>query len=302
MNIGIVGAGNMGSMHARILNALPDCALIGITAHTAKRSAQIAKDLTIRRFESLRELIDDPSIDVVDICSPTRFHAENAIECMKGGKHVIIEYPICRTKKELNQLRKVSKKTGKICAVAYYSRYQSQYKVFFELAKTDAIGDITTLHISRRSPKVFSSDDIINNLMAQDIDCMVSLLGKPKSFTVANNGKDSCAILFTYDSCTVTIEGLTNMHDKYPFTTNHFVSGTRGSLELDWSFIDAPKSQMKHSNERGITILENADYDPYQYELEYIINRIGNNDGKGIDIESVYDATLLSFRCRDTLR
>jgi len=298
MNIAIVGAGNMGSMHARILKNLPDCSLVGIAAKTADRAARVARELGIADLGSLQAIIDNQGIDVVDICTPTEVHAEHARACMEAGKHVIIEYPVCRDKKELNQLAKTSEKTGRVCAVAYYSRFQSQYAYFFELAKSDKIGKINHLSISRKSSPEFRTGDIINDLMAQDIDCMVRLLGMPKSFACVGNEQDSCVASFKYRSCTVTIEGITNMHEDYPFTTRHEVSGDNGAIVLDWSFRDRPKSTMTYSSASGSTVLVKEDYDPYAYELECIVKGIRNGNTADFDLPSVYDSALLAFECR----
>ncbi|MCD1654474.1 Gfo/Idh/MocA family oxidoreductase [Treponema zuelzerae] len=147
MNIGIIGAGYMGSMHARIISNLPGCALCGITAKTPAKASLLAKELNVEFVGSIKELLQDEDIDVIDICSPTETHSEIACRCMEAGKHVIIEYPICTNKIELDELRKASRKSGKACAGAYYSRFQSQYKYFFELSKTDEIGEIRSLSI-----------------------------------------------------------------------------------------------------------------------------------------------------------
>ncbi len=302
MNIGIIGAGYMGSMHARIISKLPGCALCGITAKTPAKASLLAKELNVEFVGSIKELLQVEDIDVIDICSPTETHSEIACRCMEAGKHVIIEYPICTNKIELDELRKASRKSGKACAGAYYSRFQSQYKYFFELSKTDEIGEIRSLSISRKSSSVFSSNDIVNNLMAQDIDAAVQLLGLPLSVECMNNQQNDCVLVFKYESAIVTIDGSTNMHDNYPFTTRHSVSGKNGSATLDWSFVDCPKFKMVYSNNSGQRTLDIGDYDPYQYELEHIINGIAVKNTANFDIESMYNSANLAFKCRDMLK
>jgi predicted dehydrogenase len=302
MTIGIIGAGFMGSMHARIISGMPGETLYGIAAKTPAKAAPLADELRVRYCPSVDELIHSPRVDIVDICTPTETHARLARACMEAGKHVIVEYPLCETREELEELLEVSRRTNRVCAGAYYSRFQSQYAYFSELARSDKIGKIKRLAIARNSSSFFSSGDIVNNLMAQDIDCAVRLMGTPNSFTCANTGQSCCVLVFTYDSAIVTIEGSTGMHENYPFTTRHTVSGENGALDLEWSFVDSPRSLMKYSNRDGVSVLSKDDYDPYRYELERIIGGIKNGITGDFDIQSLYDAALLAFRCRDAMR
>lgn len=302
MNISIIGAGYMGSMHARIIGELPNVTLCGITAKTTIKASSLASELKTRYITSIKELLEIENNDIIDICTPTETHAQIACQCMEAGKHVIIEYPICSTKKELNELRKVSHRTNRICAGAYYSRFQSQYKYFFEVSSSDKIGKINSINISRISSSVFSSNDIVNNLMAQDIDSVIQLLGLPKTIKCINNNQSDCVLVFKYKSAIATITGSTNMHNNYPFTTRHTISGINGSLVLDWSFIDSPISQMVYSNDKGKNTLYKDDYDPYKHELEHIINGVANNNTSDFDIDSIYDSALLTFKCRDKMK
>jgi predicted dehydrogenase len=301
MNISIIGAGYMGSMHARIISGLPGVSLCGITAKTTEKASLLTTEVKARSINSIKELLEIQDNDIIDICTPTETHAKIACQCMEAGKHVIIEYPICSTKKELDELRRVSHRTNRICAGAYYSRFQSQYKYFLEVASTDKIGTISSVSISRKSSSVFSSKDIVNNLMAQDIDFVVRLLGFPDSVKCINNKQNDCVLVFKYKSAIATIDGSTNMHDNFPFTTRHAVSGNNGSLVLDWSFIDAPVAQMVYSNDKGQNTLYKEDYDPYKYELEHIINGIASKNTSDFDIDSLYDSALLTFKCRDKI-
>ena len=183
-----------------------------------------------------------------------------------------------------------------------YDRFQSQYAYFYGLSKAGKIGAIRSLSISRRCSPVFSGGDIVNDLMAQDIDFAVRLLGTPNSFSCANAGGDQCVLVCSYDSAIVTIEGSTNMHDGYPFTTRHFAAGTDGSLVLDWSFTDSPKSRLAYSDKDGQTELVKEDYDPYAYELERIIKGIAAKRTEEFDLKSLYESAAFAFAVRSHVK
>lgn len=301
MTIGIIGAGFMGSMHAGILADLAEITLAGVSARTADRAAALAARHDIRHFADYRDMLRDPAITVIDICTPTDTHARLACECMEAGKHVIVEYPLCMNAAELRKMTRTSRETGRICAVAYYSRFQSQYSHVFNTAKSGTIGRLTNVFISRRSSAMFNSGDIINDLVSQDIDWMVNLLGMPDSFSCVNTGQDAVSLQFRYPGAIAVLDGATNMHEDFPFTTRHVVAGEKGCITLDWRFTDHPEYRMTISTPEGTRQEIIDDFDPYRRELEVLTGAIAANTPDGLDIDSLYDATLLSFSCRKAM-
>ncbi len=301
MKIGIIGAGFTGNMHARIYTKINEAELVGITSKTNQNAEIISKELNAKCYSNYKEMISDNNIDVIDICTPTNIHAKLAIESMENGKNVILEYPATINYKEIVQLKKVSDTTGKRCMLADSTRYQSHYKYVFDCAKSGDLGEIKNLFISRKSSKIFSSSDIVNNLISQDIDFMVKLLGLPLNFTCTNSMQDYACFTFKYENIIAVIEGSTNMHDNYPFSTYHSISGNLKSLDLQWKFINRPEYKMiKRSadNEEDVIIV---DYDPYQKELEEILKNI-NNRNNDADISSILDSAQLTFKCRDRMK
>src|SRR3954467_7451681 len=74
LKVGILGAGFMGSTHARALNALSDVEIVGIYGLSEGRAKPLAEELGTSWTADLGHLIDDESIDAIDICLPTPQH------------------------------------------------------------------------------------------------------------------------------------------------------------------------------------------------------------------------------------
>src|SRR5436309_8285744 len=92
LRVGVVGAGVMGSNHARVLAGLPDITLVGVVdplpAHRSR-----ATDMTgCRTFADLDELIAQ-GVDAVTIAAPTHLHHEVALACISREIHVLVEKP-----------------------------------------------------------------------------------------------------------------------------------------------------------------------------------------------------------------
>lgn len=299
MKIGIVGAGFMGSMHARIWSGIEGCSLGGIASLSGERARKLAAQVSAPCAVSYTALLKDPSIDLVDVCAPTGTHAELACRAMESGKDVVVEFPVCASAAELEKMAETSLRTGRVCAAAYYTRYQSQYSAFFDLVRSGKIGTLRKLHVSRKCSSVFSGPDIANDLLSQDIDCAVRLLGLPEDVSCASLLPDYCAVHFSYPDCAVSVEGFTAMHSSFPFTTRHEAAGSAGSLDLDWQFTDRPEYALSFSGIGGPELIEVPDYDPYEFELKLISRGIRESMTADFDIHSVRDAALLAFRCRE---
>src|SRR6185436_17438433 len=67
----------------------------------------------IRAFESLEGMLQDPSIDLVDLCLPPHLHLEATLKCLAAGKHVFCEKPLALTERDCVLMVDAAKKAGK---------------------------------------------------------------------------------------------------------------------------------------------------------------------------------------------
>ena len=77
----------------------------------------------IKRKENKKEILNDPSIDMILISSVPKDRAYNSIEALKAGKDVMVDKPGCTTLDQLNQLKQTVKETGKIWSVNFSERF-----------------------------------------------------------------------------------------------------------------------------------------------------------------------------------
>ncbi len=73
-------------------------------------------------YQDPMEMLDKEKPDLVTVCSPNRFHAEQAIAALKLGCHVLCEKPICVSMKEVTAIKKAADKAGTIFMVAFSNR------------------------------------------------------------------------------------------------------------------------------------------------------------------------------------
>src|SRR3954463_5598387 len=93
LRVGVVGAGIMGSNHARVLVGLPDVTMVGIVDPLPEHRARATELTGCRAFATLDELIAE-GVDAVTIAAPTHLHHELALACIARNIHILVEKPI----------------------------------------------------------------------------------------------------------------------------------------------------------------------------------------------------------------
>ncbi len=91
---GIVGCGMISKFHCQAIAEVHGAKFIGCVSSRESSSRQLAETFGGIAFRTLDEMLADPKIDIVSICTPSGAHLEPAIAAAKAGKHVIVEKPL----------------------------------------------------------------------------------------------------------------------------------------------------------------------------------------------------------------
>jgi predicted dehydrogenase len=94
INFAIAGCGYIARRHAEHINAHPEARLIGGYDIVPERTDEFAKQFQVKGYASLSDLIADPNVHIVNICTPNGNHHEVALDALAGGKHVLVEKPM----------------------------------------------------------------------------------------------------------------------------------------------------------------------------------------------------------------
>lgn len=96
-------------------------------------------------YDDWRQLLADPAVEAVDICSPNRSHAEVAVAAAEAGKHVLVEKPIACTLSEADGMIDAARRSGVVLAVAHNVRYAGPFFTAHRLVADGAIGRVVGL-------------------------------------------------------------------------------------------------------------------------------------------------------------
>ncbi|WP_019509471.1 Gfo/Idh/MocA family protein [Pleurocapsa sp. PCC 7319] len=176
LKIGVIGVGNMGQHHARILSLLKDIELVGVSDANLARGIEIASQYQTHFYENYQELL--PHIDAVCIAVPTKIHHQVGVDCLKAGVHTLIEKPIAASIAEAESLVNLAAETGCILQVGHIERFNPAFQ---ELSKVIQTENILALEARRQSPYSNRANDVsvVLDLMIHDIDLLLELSASP---------------------------------------------------------------------------------------------------------------------------
>ena len=123
LRVGIIGGGFMGRVHTNAARTA-GAEVVAISSSSLAGAERAAAEFGIARaYASSEQLLADPEIDVVHICTPNSTHASLALATLMAGKHVICEKPLATTSAEAQALVEAAAQSGKVAAVPFIYRY-----------------------------------------------------------------------------------------------------------------------------------------------------------------------------------
>jgi len=140
--VAIIGCGTIFPFHA---DALADCApaeLRAVVDIEPGKAEAAAQKYSCKSFLDYHEVLTDPEIDAVHICTPHYLHCEMAINAMEAGKHVLVEKPMAITREECEKMIRVSEETGKRLGICFQNRYNTTSQAIRALLSSGKAGRI----------------------------------------------------------------------------------------------------------------------------------------------------------------
>ena len=151
IRFGIIGSGFMGRAHSIALHSVaatfgPEygvtCAALADVSGERARQAAASLDFE-RSCGDWRELVSDPQIDVVDICTPNHLHAEMALAALAAGKHVYCEKPLALDLKESIAVAEAARSAGVVNAIGFNYICNPMVQAARDLIQAGELGEIT---------------------------------------------------------------------------------------------------------------------------------------------------------------
>lgn len=175
IRVGLIGAGNIGTSHARDLaHGVAGSSVSVIYDFDESRARDLAAELGARAVASYQEVIDAPDVDAVLIASPDQFHAEQALACLAAGKPTLCEKPLAPLEDDAKRVLDAEVAGGRqLIMMGFMRRFDPGYVELKATFGPDGIGDpliIRNSHRNEIAPYGLDSALSITNAAIHEID------------------------------------------------------------------------------------------------------------------------------------
>ena len=196
LNIGLIGAGRIGRVHAENLSTRISSANLLMVADVAEQAAkECAQRYRIPQAVSdYRALLDNPDINAVLICSATNTHAQIIEEAAQAGKQIFCEKPIALSLASIDRALHAVEQAGVKLQIGFNRRFDANYRRVRQAIEQGEIGQPQMLHIVSRDPApppveyVKVSGGIFLDMTIHDFDMARFLVGSEVEEVYADGG------------------------------------------------------------------------------------------------------------------
>jgi myo-inositol 2-dehydrogenase / D-chiro-inositol 1-dehydrogenase len=154
LNLALLGAGRIGQVHARtIATRVPSARLVAVADMHEPSARAAAERFGIPRISTdPLELINDPAIDALLICTTTDTHVTFIKAAAAAGKHMFCEKPIALTLAQVDDALVAVRKAGVQCQLGFNRRFDPNFKRVKHAITSGEIGTPHMMHIVSRDP------------------------------------------------------------------------------------------------------------------------------------------------------
>jgi predicted dehydrogenase len=296
VKVGVIGIGNMGWHHARVLSLLRDADLIGVADPDHERGYLATEQFGCRWFADYREMLSE--VEAVCIAVPTLLHHPVGLACLQAGVHVLIEKPIAASQDEATALINAAHQAHRLLQVGHIERFNPAFR---ELIKVVANEEVVVLEGRRHSPHSDRANDVsvVLDLMIHDIDLVLELAQAPVVRLAAAGGRSADgpidyvnATLGFENGVVASLTASKMSHRKIRSLSAHCRSS---SVETDFlnhtlhihrrahQWVSADHGELLYRNDGFIEEVSTTSIEPLYAELEHFLQCVRGRETPAVD-------------------
>ena len=186
MKVGIIGAGRIGKVHAKNISMfVPEMEIKTIAdPFMNEQTEAFAKSCGIpNTTKDANDILNDPEIEAVLICSSTDTHSKYIIEAAHAGKHIFCEKPIDYDLTKVHAAINAAKEAGVKLQIGFCRRFDHNHRAVYDMVRDGKVGKVNIIKISSRDPEpppvsyVKVSGGIFYDMMIHDFDMVRYVTG-----------------------------------------------------------------------------------------------------------------------------
>ena len=309
INVGVIGLGFMGATHVAAFGSaardgLP-CRLAAVCDTNPDRlagklggrgnldaggDAAAFDPSLVRGYASADELIADPGVDLVSICTRTDTHVPLAEAAMRAGKHVLLEKPVALTADPVRRLARVAAECGVRCMPAMCMRFWPAWVVLKEAVESGRHGPAKSARFTRLGSRPtwspFYADNSVSggalvDLHVHDADFITSLWGRPAHVHSVGT-LDHVTTSYDYEHVPhVVAEGGWDQHAGFAFTMRYVVNFERATLDFDI----AREAQLLLCRDGAAATVPLSPLNGYDGEVRHLIEALAGDRPPAVSLD-----------------
>ena len=184
LRIGVIGAGRIGALHAELLaHEVAGAELVAVYDPVDERAGELAARLAVERTADAGELIGDPGVDAIAVCSSTDTHAALIEAAADAGKPIFCEKPVSLDLRAVEHLNSLVDGAGLVLQVGFNRRFDPSHASVRAAVADGSVGEPHLLRITSRDPEpppadyVRVSGGLFLDMTAHDFDLARFVVG-----------------------------------------------------------------------------------------------------------------------------
>ncbi len=314
-NVGIIGHGWVATAHIPAINATTVGQVTAVYSSRKLDSNQLSLKYggTVTAYNDLDEMLANPDIHAVSVCSYPYDHAKQVIAAARAGKHLIIEKPLCLSLKDLHAMQKAVQQAKVKTCVCFECRYSSQFLATKAIIAQGLLGKLHYGEVDyyhgigpwygqfRWNTRKDAGGSSLLTAGCHALDALLLCMGDDVIEVTSYDTKSSNKIFapYEYTTTSVTILKFKNgavgkcaavVDCLQPYYFHTHLVGSEGSL-LDNKFHSMKLKTNRHAwGSLAMKLLDSGDVSdhPYQTQFEAFFNAL--DKGKEMPLTSFADA------------
>ena len=222
IKVALIGIGGMGKVHFDAYKAIEKAELVAVCDIREEMAKEKVDVEGVKIYTSFDELLENETVDMVDICTPSYMHADMAVKALEKGINVLCEKPMSVSSRDTARIMDAANKSGKLFMTAHVVRFMVPYMYLKSIIDSGELGKPVHIDMNRLSEiPVWSWENWMLDLeksggtpidlSIHDLDFCQYVFGQPEKvsgvYHKLKNRNDYITSQLCYDGFSVAVTG-----------------------------------------------------------------------------------------------